>query len=79
MRMRQNLADLESAFHRQIEEERERAVRVRREAELRARKREVERTHKHGTMRFFALVVALILTAVVVTYAMFTTLYYVMG
>jgi len=79
MRMRQNLADLESAFHEQIAEERERAVRVRREAAARTRKREVERVHKHGTMRFFVLVLTLIATAVIVTYAMFQTLYYVMG
>ena len=79
MRMRQNLADLESAFHEQIEHERERAVRVRREAELRARKRQAERTHKRGTMRFFLLWVALLATAIIVTIAMFQTLYIVMG
>jgi hypothetical protein len=79
MRMRQNIADIESAFHEQIEAERERAVRVRREAELRARKREMERTHKRGTMRFFLLVLTLLATAILVTIAMFQTLYIVMG
>ena len=77
--MRQNIADLESAFHEQIEAERERAARIRRDAELRARKREMERTHKRGTMRFFLLVLTLLTTAVLVTIAMFQTLYIVMG
>ena len=39
----------------------------------------IERAHKHGTMRFVALVLALIGTAVLVTVAMFETLYYLLG
>ena len=39
----------------------------------------VERVHKHGSLRFALLVLSLIATAVVVTVAMFETLYYVMG
>jgi uncharacterized membrane protein len=79
MRMRQSLAEIESAFTEQIEEERERAIRLQREATLREHKRHVERTHKQGTMRFVILVLMLLGTAVLVTVAMFQALYYVMG
>jgi uncharacterized membrane protein len=79
MRMRQSLAEIESAFTEQIEEERERAIRLQREATLREHKRHVERTHKKGTMRFAILVLTLLGTAVLVTVAMFQALYYVMG
>jgi len=41
--------------------------------------RQIERVHKHGTARFVLLVLALIATAVIVTIAMFQTLYLVMG
>jgi hypothetical protein len=79
MRMRQSLAELERAFVEEAQVEQVRAVETVRETQLRARQREIEKAHKHGTMRFIALVVALIGTAVLVTVAMFETLYYVMG
>jgi hypothetical protein len=79
MRMRQSLAQLERAFTEQIAEDRDRRERIRREAELRARKRELDRTHKRGSMRVGLLVVILSATAVLVTVAMFETLYLVMG
>jgi membrane glycosyltransferase len=79
MRMRQSLAEIEEAFVEEIEEDRERRERLARRAELRARQRHIERTHKHGSMRFVVLVLTLIATAVIVTIAMFQTLYYVMG
>jgi membrane glycosyltransferase len=79
MRMRQSLAEIEEAFVEEIEEDRERRERLARRAEMRARQRHIERTHKHGSMRFALLVLVLIATAVVVTIAMFQTLYYVMG
>jgi membrane glycosyltransferase len=79
MRMQQSLADIEEAFVEEIEEDRERRERLARRAELRARQRHIERTHKHGSMRFVVLVLTLIATAVIVTIAMFQTLYYVMG
>jgi hypothetical protein len=79
MRMRQSLAEIEEAFVEEIEEDRERRERLARRAELRTRQRRIERTHKHGSMRFALLVLVLIATAVVVTIAMFQTLYYVMG
>jgi hypothetical protein len=79
MRMRQNLAEFESAFFQEIEDDRVRRAHLRRQAVARARRREIERTHKHGSMRFALLVAVLLGTAVVVTIAMFQTLYYVMG
>ena len=79
MRMRQSLQQFERAFVEEAQVEQVRAVETVRQTELRARQRELERAHKHGTMRFVALVVALIATAVLVTVAMFETLYYVMG
>ena len=79
MRMRQSLAQLERAFVEELQEENDRAERLRREALARTRKRELERTHKRGSMRFGLLVLILIATAVLVTVAMFETLYYVMG
>jgi membrane glycosyltransferase len=77
--MRQSLAEIEEAFVEEIEEDRDRRERLARRAEQRSRQRHIERTHKHGSMRFALLVLTLIATAVVVTIAMFQTLYYVMG
>jgi membrane glycosyltransferase len=79
MRMRQSLAEIEEQFVEEIEEDRERRERLARRAEMRARQRRIQRTHKQGSMRFALLVLTLIATAVVVTIAMFQTLYYVMG
>jgi len=79
MRMRQSLSEIEEAFAEEIEEDRERRERLVRRAEQRARRRHIERAHKHGSMRFALLVLTLIATAVIVTIAMFQTLYYVMG
>jgi hypothetical protein len=79
MRMRQSLAEIEEAFFEQIEEDRERRERLRRHAEQRARQRRVTKTHRHGTLRFMLVMLILIGTAVVVTIAMFRTLYLVMG
>jgi hypothetical protein len=79
MRMRQSLAQLERAFVDEIEEDREKAERIKREAERRARQRHLAKTHKRGSMRFGLLYLILVATAVLVTVAMFETLYYVMG
>ena len=79
MRMRQSLAELERAFVEEAQIEQVRATEQVRTAVLRARQREIEKAHKHGTLRFIALVCALVGTAVLVTVAMFETLYYVMG
>jgi molybdopterin synthase catalytic subunit len=79
MRMRESLAQLERAFVDEIEQDRAKAERLRREAERRARQRELAKTHKRGSMRFGLLYLILVATAVLVTVAMFETLYYVMG
>jgi hypothetical protein len=79
MRMRQTLAEIEEQFVEEIEEDRERRERLARRAEMRTRRRHIEKTHARGTMRFALLVLTLLATAVVVTIAMFQTLYYVIG
>jgi membrane glycosyltransferase len=79
MRMRQSLAEIEEAFFEEIEEDRERRERLRNHAERRARQRRISKTRRRGNIRFLLLVLTLLGTAVVVTVAMFQTLYYVMG
>ena len=74
MRMRQSLADFEAAFREEAVEERDRRERLRRDAAERSRTRRVQKTRQHGNMRFVALVVAMIATAIIVTLAMFQTL-----
>jgi ferric-dicitrate binding protein FerR (iron transport regulator) len=79
MRMRQSLAEIESAFYEEMDLERQLAEAQRRQAQTRTRRRHVERQQRHGTVRFVLLVLALLATAVGVTIAMFQTLYLVMG
>ncbi len=79
MRMRQSIAEIEEAFFEEIEEDRERRERLRRHAQQREARRRVERTHRHGSLRFALVLLTLIATAIIVAIAMFETLYYVMG
>jgi hypothetical protein len=79
MRMQQSLADIEEAFVEEIEEDRERRERLARRAEMRTRQRHIEKSHKHGSMRFALLVLTLIGTAALVTWLMFWTIWQVMG
>jgi hypothetical protein len=79
VKMRQSLADWEKAFVREITLDRHRRDSLRRTAEQRTFKREVQKRHKRGSLRFMLLVATLILTAVVVTVAMFRTLYLLLG
>jgi hypothetical protein len=79
MKMRQSLSDWEQAFVKEISLDRNRRDSLRRTAEQRTLKREVDRRHKRGSMRFALLVLTLILTAVVVTVVMFRTLYLLLG
>jgi cell division septal protein FtsQ len=79
MKMRQSLADWEQAFVKEISQDRHRRDSLRRKAEQRTIKREVEKRHKRGFLRFWLLVLTLILTAVVVTVVMFRTLYLLLG
>ncbi|HEV7883113.1 MAG TPA: hypothetical protein VGO81_06065 [Solirubrobacteraceae bacterium] len=78
-RMRQSLDEFERAFAEQTYVDRVRRESLRRKAVMRSRQRNLERVHKRGTARFIVLVLMLIATAVVVTIAMFQTLYIVMG
>jgi hypothetical protein len=79
MRMRQNIAEIEDAFFEEIEQDRERREHLRRRAERRQLQRHHDRAHRHGSVRFFLLVLILLGTAAVVTVAMFQTLYYLLG
>ena len=80
MRMRQSIAEIEDAFFEEIEEDRERREQLRTpRGAPRSSSASADRTHRHGSMRFFLLVLVLLGTAVVVTIAMFQTLYYLLG
>jgi anti-sigma-K factor RskA len=79
MRMRQSLAEIEAAFVEEIEEDRERRERLQQQAIRRTQVRHRRRAHKQGSLRFWFVLLTLIATAVIVTIAMFETLYYVMG
>jgi hypothetical protein len=79
VKMRQSLADWEQAFVKEISLDRYRRDSLRRTAEQRTLKREVDRRHKRGSMRFVLLVLTLILTAAIVTVVMFRTLYLLLG
>ena len=75
MKMRQSLAQLEESFleHSEIVEQRRRHLQ--RTAAVRSRQRWHARERKRGSMRFYVLALSLVLTAVLVTVAMFATLY----
>jgi anti-sigma-K factor RskA len=79
MRMRQSLADIEAQFVEEIDADRERRERIQAQAIRRTQVRRRERTKKQGSLRFWLVLLTLIATAVIVTIAMFETLYYVMG
>ena len=79
MKMRQSLAEWERAFVKEITLDRRRRDSLRRTTEQRAHKRELERRHKRGNVRFFLLVLTLVMTAVIVTVVMFRTLYLLLG
>ena len=79
MRMRQSIAEIEDAFFEEIEEDRERRERLQRRSKRRQLERQAKRRHRHGSMRFVLLVLVLLGTAVLVTWAMFATLYYVLS
>jgi hypothetical protein len=75
MRMRRSLAELEQDFARELALERYRRAWLQRTAAHRKLKRETDRRHRRGSLRFAVLVVSLIATVVIVTTAMFFTLY----
>ena len=79
MKMRQSLAQLEQEFRHESQLDRSRRENLRRHAVTRSRKRTYERNRKRSSIRFWLLVFSLIATAVIVTVAMFETLYYLLG
>jgi hypothetical protein len=79
MKMRQSLAELEQAFAQETSQDRHRRESLRRTTQQRAFKRELQRRHRWGSVRFTLLVLTLVLTAAVVTVAMFRTLYLLLG
>jgi hypothetical protein len=79
MKMRQSLAQLEQQFWREAELDRTRAEHLQRHVVVRSRKRSYYRAQKRSSFRFWVLVLSLIATAVIVTAAMFATLYYLLS
>ena len=79
MRMRQSLADIVAQFVEEIESDRERREHLQQQAIRRTQVRQRERVNKQGSLRFWLVLLTLVATAVIVTIAMFETLYYVMG
>ncbi len=79
MKMRQSLAQLEQEFRHETALDRHRREHLRRHAAQRSRKRGRAREQKRSSVRFWLLVLSLIATAVIVTVAMFETLYYLLG
>ena len=77
--MGQSLEDVEQRFAREIALERQRRESLIRTTEQRSFKRQVQRRHKRGSLRFALLVMALVATAAIVTVAMFRTLYVLLG
>jgi hypothetical protein len=79
MKMRQSLAELEQEFRHEMQLDRSRSQLQQRRAISRSRKRWRHRERKRSSVRFWVLVMTLAGTAIVVTIAMFETLYYVLG
>ena len=77
--MRQSLATFEAAFREEAAQSVVKRERLRREAVQRSRLRRTERVHKQGTMRFVLLTATILITAVLVTIAMFETLALLVG
>ena len=79
MKMRQSLAQLEQEFRQETQLDRHRRERLRRQAVRRSRLRTHAREQKRSSLRYWLLVLSLILTALLVTAAMFETLYLLLG
>lgn len=75
MRMRQSLAQLEQEFWQEAELDRNRRETLRRQAVRRSRVRNFQRARARGSVRYWILVLVLIVTAIVVTAGMFESLY----
>lgn len=79
MRMRQSIAQFETAFEQEAALERRRRKQLRQRASNRSRARRIQRSEQHGNVAFGALVIGLTLTVVTVTVVMFETLAWLMG
>ena len=75
MKMRQSLAQLEQEFHHETQLDRGRREGLHRQAAHRTRVRAGERRNKRGSVRYGMLVLAMVLTAIIVTVGMFASLY----
>jgi hypothetical protein len=75
MKMRQSLAQLEQEFRYEAQLDRTRRESLRRHAVRRSRLRTHEREQKKSSLRYWVLVLSIIATALLVTAAMFETLY----
>jgi hypothetical protein len=79
MKMRQSLAQLEQEFRHETQLDRSRREKLRRHAVRRSRLRTHARAKKRSSFRYWMLVLSLIATALIVTIAMFETLYLLLG
>jgi hypothetical protein len=75
MKMRQSLAQLEQEFRFETQRDRSRRERLRAQAVRRSRVRAVEREKARSSVRYWMLVLSMLLTAVIVTAGMFASLY----
>jgi hypothetical protein len=79
LKMRQSLAQIEREFWHETELDLRRQEQLRREAARRSRKRTYRRLEKRRSLRFWGLILTLILTAAIVTAGMFVSLYYLLS
>ena len=79
MRMQDSISQFEVAFEQEAALERRRRHQLRQRSAARSRARRIQRSEQHGKVAFSVLVVALSITAVVVTVVMFETLAWLMG
>ncbi|MGN6170551.1 MAG: hypothetical protein ACTHQQ_20625 [Solirubrobacteraceae bacterium] len=79
LKMRQSLAQIEREFWHETELHVRQQEQLRREAVQRSRKRTHRRLEKRRSLRFWGLVLTLILTAAIVTAGMFVSLYYLLA
>ena len=75
MKMRQSLAQMEQAFRYEAELDQQGREHLNRNIRVRSRKRRAAKERKRSSVRFYVLVMTLVLTAAIVTAAMFYTLY----
>ena len=79
MKMRQSLAELEQEFRQEMQLESSRSQMLWKRANTRTRTRRRQRARKRSSMRFWVLALSLVATAILVTVAMFASLYYLLS